>query len=154
AAFRSAERSVRPDGMAEAYVRGQDPDVVLFTPLLEPGSVQAEFMRAAKAIGVPTCLCVHSWDNLTNKGLIHEVPDAVTVWNEMQAREAVELHGVPRERVQVTGAPLYDHWFSSSPSRSREEFCRVVGLRPDRPIVLSVCSSPFVAPDEAGFVSR
>src|SRR3989442_11366397 len=76
------------------------------------------------------------------------------VWIELQARDPVKLHGVPPEQVRSAGAPSYDHWFSWLPSRSREEFCRVVGLRPDRPIVLYVCSSGFVAPDEVGFVRR
>ena len=57
--------------------------------------MQVEFVRAANRMGIPTCLCVHSWDNLTNKGLIHELPDAITVWNEMQRDEAVEFNGSP-----------------------------------------------------------
>jgi hypothetical protein len=96
---------------------------------------------------------VHSWDNLTNKGLIHESPDFVTVWNEAQRDEAVDMHGVDPERVAVTGAPGYDHWFSWAPSRDRDEFCRTVGLRSDRPIVLYLCSSYFIAPREAEFVA-
>src|SRR5918911_248558 len=79
------------------------PGAVRFTPLLEPGSVQVEFERAANRMGIPTCLCVASWDNLTNKGLIHELPDLVTVWNEPQREEAVRLHGVPEERIVITG---------------------------------------------------
>ena len=41
-----------------------------------------------------TMLCVHSWDNLTNKGVMHAQPDRVVVWNGAQRREAIELHGV------------------------------------------------------------
>ena len=52
----------------------------------------------------------------------------------------------------MTGAPVCDPWFDWEPSRSREEFCREVGLRADRPIVLYLCSSQFVAPNEVGFV--
>jgi hypothetical protein len=150
--LQSLEQCIEPSSTLQSFLVENGTDVVIATHLVS-GSPNT-LVRAAKRLGIRTGYLVFSWDNLTNKGLIHEIPDAVLVWNELQAREAVELHGVPRERVQVTGAPLYDHWFSSSPSRSREEFCRVVGLRPDRPIVLYVCSSPFVAPDEAGFVSR
>ena len=46
--------------------------------------------------------------------------------------EAVEMHGVPAERVLVTGAQCYDQWWERRPSRSREAFCRRVGLGPDR----------------------
>ena len=77
------------------------------------------------------------------------------VWNESQAREAVELQDIPRERVRVLGRlvvrPLVR--LAAEPS-SREEFCARVGLRADRPIVLYVCSSGFVARDEVAFVRR
>jgi hypothetical protein len=147
-----AERSRPVDAEVIRYLREHAPDVVLVTPFLEPGTLQVEFVRGANLIGIPTCLCVASWDNLTNKGLIHELPDAVTVWNEAQRDEAVRLHGVPAERVVVTGAVAYDHWFGWKPSRERAEFARDVGLDPARPFVLYAGSSGFIAPDEASFV--
>jgi hypothetical protein len=152
AAFRAAERSAPTSRVIEQYLEEQNPDVVLVTPFLEPGTVQTDYVREAKRRGIATCLCVHSWDNLTNKGLIHELPDAVAVWNEMQSVEATELHDVPAERVVVTGATPYDHWFGWKPSRSRAEFSERVGLDPARPFVLYVGSSGFIAPDEAAFV--
>lgn len=135
-----------------AYIRARDPDVVLVTPLLEPGTLQVEFLRAANRLGIPTCLCVASWDNLTNKGIIHEQPDAVTVWNDRQREEAARLHGVDAENVIVTGAIAYDHWFDWEPARSRGEFTAAVGLDPAKPFVLYVGSSGFIAPDEATFL--
>ena len=152
AAFRSAERAMPISESVERYILEQDPDAVLVTPLLEPRSFQVEFVRAANRMGIATCLCVHSWDNLTNKGLIHELPDAVTVWNEMQRDEAVELHHVPPDRIVVTGGSPYDHWFGWKPSRSRVEFAASVGLDPELPFVAYLGSSGFIAPDEAGFI--
>ena len=64
------------------------------------------------------------------------------------------LHGVPRERVVMTGAQIFDHWFSWGPSRTRDEFCRNVGLDPSRPIILYLGSSSFIAPNEAEFGVR
>jgi hypothetical protein len=75
------------------------------------------------------------------------------VWNETQKREAVILHGVPADRVVVTGAQCFDQWFDRQPSRGRAGFCRDVGLAADRPFVLYVCSALFAgSPVEAGFV--
>jgi hypothetical protein len=59
---------------------------------------------------------------------------------------------VPEERVIATGAPGYDHWFEWGPSRDRDEFCRTVGLPADRPMVLYLCSSIFIAPHEAEWI--
>jgi hypothetical protein len=151
-AVQLAERSTPLSDTVVDYIRERDPDVVLVTPLLEPGSPQVEFLRSANGLGIPTGFCVASWDNLTNKGLIHELPDAMMVWNDFQRKEAVELHKVPEDRVVVTGAVPYDHWFGWTPSRGRDEFSAATGLDPSRPFVLYVGSSGFIAPDEAGYI--
>ena len=143
---------LRPE--VQAFLAEQDPDIVLVTPLVDLGSPQAGYVRTANRAGRRTGLLVHSWDNLTNKGLIHESPDFVQVWNEAQRDEAADMHGIARERVAVTGSPGYDHWFSWTPSRDREELCATVGLRADRPFVLYLCSSYFIAPREAEFVAE
>jgi hypothetical protein len=152
--MRLADRAVPRDPQVEAFVREQRPDLVVVTPLVEPGSPQSAYVRAAHALGIPTALCVYSWDNLTNKGLIHDALDVVTVWNGAMRDEAVVLHGVPPEGVVVTGAAAHDHWFAWKPSASREGFCTRVGLDPSRPYVLYLCSSKFIAPDEVPFVRR
>jgi hypothetical protein len=113
-----------------------------------------DYLRTARALGMRTGLCLHSWDSLTNKGTMHETPDLVLVWNEVQRREAVEIHSVPADRVVVTGAPPYDHWLHSAPRSSREDFCRRVGLSPERALVLFIGSSQFIAPEEASFVQK
>jgi hypothetical protein len=148
------EQAIPPSRGVEVFLRERQPDIVVITPLVELGASQADLVRAARRLGIRSGLCVHSWDNLTNKGLMPDVPDIVTVWNEAQKREAVELHRVPADRVVVTGAVSYDHWFDWSPSRGRREFCQHVGLRADRPFLLYVCSSPFIAADEASFVRQ
>ena len=64
------------------------------------------------------------------------------------------MHGIPADRVVLTGAQRFDDWFDRTPSTSPEEFARKVGLSPDAPYVLYLCSSPFIAPDEVAFVRR
>ena len=54
---------------------------MLVTPLVtEP--TQADYVRSAAGLGIRSALLVASWDNLTNKGLLRDVPDRVYVWNE------------------------------------------------------------------------
>lgn len=152
--LRSIDRAIPPDPAILRQIANQRPDLVLVTPLIELGSDQVEYIKAARALGIPCGLCVHSWDNLTNKGLIHAVPERVFVWNDAQRNEAVDLHGIPAANVVVTGAPTYDQWFARKPSTTREEFCRKVGLPPERQVFLYLCSSKFIAPREADFVER
>jgi hypothetical protein len=148
------ERLIPSNPAIEAFVREQNPDLVLVTPLIELGSQQVDYVKSARTLGIRSALCVASWDNLTSKGLIRVLPDHVIVWNEAQKREAVQLHGVAPEQVVTTGAQLFDRWFDAAPSRSRAEFCRAVGLDPNRPFVLYVGSSIFIAPEEAPFAEQ
>ena len=146
------ERCLPPAPAIDDFLRAQDPDLMLVAHVVLLDGGEAEYLRAAKRLGIRTAFPVRGWDNLTNKGLIRDVPDRVLVWNEPQAKEAEEMHGIPPDRIRITGAPKCDPLFSWAPRRSREEFCAEVGLRPDRAVVLYVCSSRFVAPDEVPFV--
>ena len=148
------ERVIPLSNEVTEFLQAEAPDVLLVTPLVEPASIQVDYIKSARALGIPSALCVASWDNLTNKGGIRVSPDRVFVWNAAQIEEAVALHGVPRERVVMTGAQLFDHWFSWSPSRTRDEFCWDVGLDSSRLIILYLGSSRFIAPNEAEFGLR
>jgi hypothetical protein len=129
------------------------PDVVVATPFVDFNSYQVDWVAAARDLGLPTVWCVASWDNLSNKGVAPLVPDRVLVWNATQRREAIEMHDVPPQRIVLTGAQLFDEWFTQTPSSDRGSFCRGAGL-PDRPFLLYLCSSLFIAPDELSYVRR
>ena len=153
--LRAIERALPRQLSFDALIREHRPDVVLLTPLLHLGSPQIELLRSARALGVRSALCVGSWDHLSSKSLIREMPDRIFVWNDTQRREAEELHGIPADQVTVTGAQCYDHWFGRTPQRTREEFCAIVKLPADRPFLLWVCSALFVgSPSEAQFFRR
>jgi hypothetical protein len=153
--LRALERALPGVPEIERELREYRPDLVLITPLVYLGSSQFEVLRAALAMGLRTVFCVGSWDHLSSKALIRDMPQRVLVWNDTQKDEAVQLHGVPAERIVVTGAQCYDDWFARVPSLPREAFCRRVGLPPDRPFILYVCSALFWgSPVEAAFVQR
>jgi hypothetical protein len=154
AGLRAVERLIPTEPGVDAFLRQHDPDLLLVTPLVELGSQQVDYVKAARRLGIRSVLCVASWDNLTSKGLMRVVPDQIVVWNDAQKTEAVDLHGARPEQVLVTGAQLFDRWFDARPSRERDEFCRQVGLDASRPLLLYVGSSSFIAPDEVPFVER
>ena len=107
AMLRTVERALPLDRWIRDIVASQNPDVVLITPLVDLGSDQVEYVKAARALGIRSALCVHSWDNLTNKGLIRVLPDRVFVWNEAQKREAVaDAPGEAGERRRDRSARL------------------------------------------------
>jgi hypothetical protein len=157
AVMHGLERAIPDSSEIVEFLRAERPDLVMISPLVKARpshASQADYVRAARSLGLRSALLVRSWDNLTNKGLIHEPTDRVYVWNDYQRREAVELHGVPDERVVPTGAYPWDHWFDWEPSTSSDEFRRRLGFTAGLPLVLYVCSSRFVAPNESPFVER
>ena len=151
--LRLVERTLPTSDEITRYLREQAPDVVLFTPYLGLRSIQPDFLRAAQALGLRTAICVKSWDNLSSKSVVRPVPDRLFVWNEIQRGEAERLHGIPPERVAVTGAQCFDEWFDWPP-RPHEEFLARVGLDPGRPFVLYACSVPWTGQSEVEFVRR
>ena len=154
ALLRRIDRALPPSPAVVALLRDMQPDLLLITPLLYFGSSQVDYVKAARQLGIPTVLGVGSWDHLTTKGLLHVVPDRIMVWNEAQRGEAAAIHAIPPEIVSVTGAQAYDHWFVMQPSTTREVFCATHGFDPARPILLYLCSSPFITPHEVPFVRR
>ena len=151
-ALRAAARRFAEGLGGDARIReeldARRPRVLVVTPLVQFRTRQREWVRSARALGVATMACVYSWDSLTNRGLMHTVPDRVAVWNRAQARQAAELHGVPEGSIVVTGAWPYDHWSGWRPSRPREAFCEHLGLSVERQVILYACSSPFIAERE------
>jgi hypothetical protein len=149
-----AEALVPPDPAFTAFLREEQPDVVVVTPLVTFESYQTDYEKAAHALGIPVAFIPFSWDNLTNKGLVRVQPDRVLVWNDVQRREAVELHGCRPDAVAITGAPRFDWFFEYTPSVSREEFLTRSGLDPARPLVVYLGSSQLTGPNEMELIRR
>jgi FkbM family methyltransferase len=146
------ERAIPSDALHEEFLDRHRPDVLLVTPGLHFGSGQTDYIKAARARGVPVWMLLFSWDNLSTKGALHEPPDLMYVWNERQRQEAVELHGFPTDRVVVAGAPRFDDFFALEPLVPRDAFFAPLGLDPGRPTLLYLCSSRFIAARELAFI--
>ena len=110
--------------------------------------MEADYIRAARSLRIPTIGYLNSWDNLTSKGTIHVLPDVYVVWNEALAEEAVQIHDVPRKLIRITGAAHLDRFFELEPTASRNEISRRMGGAPDRPYVVYLCSSRTLIPSE------
>ncbi|MBI2327818.1 hypothetical protein HYU92_05875 [Candidatus Curtissbacteria bacterium] len=83
-------------------IRQFDPAVVVATPANMPhSSADLEYLKAARALSIPTALPVFSWDNLTTKGLIHIKPKVLLAWNEKQVQEAWKHHGIAKRDIRI-----------------------------------------------------
>jgi hypothetical protein len=151
------EQSTRTAAHLHEFLRQRNPDLVVITPLVffKTKTAQVDLARAAIELGIRNVFAVASWDHLSSKGMLNFSPQQVIVWNDIQKREAIELHHLQPARVVVTGAQLFDDWFDKKPSTTREAFCARVRLRADQPFLLYVCSSLLEAsPREPAFILR
>lgn len=156
-ATRLIERISAPDSNIVERLSRMKPDLLLATPCVYPFrtlGVEKDYLKAAKALGIPTAVLVASWDNLTTKGTFHITPDKVLVWNQYQVDEAVRFHDVPARQVEAVGAPVFDQMFDGCLRESREDFCATAGLDPGRPYVLWTASSAATKAHEPAVVER
>ena len=153
-ALTALERRVPPAEEIARELLNQRPDVVVASPANLKDSVEIEYVKAARRLGIPSVVPVLSWDNLTTKGLIHVVPDLTLAWNETQRDEAVRIHGIPPQQVAVPGSPFFDPWFQPSEQyEPRDAFCRRVGIDPQQQFAVYLGSSKNIASDETWLVS-
>ncbi len=149
---RLAERFVPVDRTVVSFLRDVQPDVVVVSPVVMIGGSgvqETEVVKAARALRIPCAVGVASWDHLTSKGLIRVVPDAVMVWNAIQAQEVERLHRISRQRVMITGAQSMDRWFERPRPGTIEAFRRSLGIDAGRRVVLLVGSSRNMAPGDS-----
>jgi hypothetical protein len=156
-ALQRFERLIPPSTVAKRDILRFAPDVVICTPVIYPSTGalirEADYLKAAAALMLPTVVMVASWDNLPTKGVFPLLPSLVLVWNELQRQQATELHKIPPERVAATGAPIFDDWHSQELLKSRRDFLMQVGLTTDCLLVFYAVSSDRVG-DEMPIVRR
>jgi hypothetical protein len=145
--FRGLEGRLAPPPGLETAVAELELDAVLLVSRFLLGGPEPDVVKVARRLGLPSMLLVWSWDNLSSKAVLNEHPDRLFVWNELQAREAEELHGIAPERIRVVGAANFDRFF--------EALRAVPPARPaERKSLLYLGSSPKVAPDEPAIFDR
>lgn len=143
--LRSIERRLAPDDRVVSRLENDPPDVLVACPFIWTLSADADYVKAAARLNIPTVVAVASWDHLAGKGLFPLIPDATLVWNEEMAREAIDLQDIPAEKIVVTGAPSFDFWFDAAPTVERASFLKQVGLSFEKPYVVFLCSSRPIA---------
>jgi hypothetical protein len=148
-ALHRLEERLLPEVPAYAHVfRRYRPALVVSGDPLRPGD--AALVAMARRRRIPTLGSVRSWDNILKH--LRTRPDALTVWNRRNVREAAEVDQVPGSRVCAVGAPQLDHYFLREPPPSRDAFCHVEGLDPSRRIVVLATSSFTYASDQTYLV--
>jgi CDP-Glycerol:Poly(glycerophosphate) glycerophosphotransferase len=136
AVHRLEERLIPVPASYEALFQKYQPVLVVSGDPLRPAD--ANLFAAARRHGVPSLGSVRSWDNILKH--LRTRPDALTVWNATNAREAVEVDRFRADQVTPVGAPQLDVYFQCAPP-TREELCAHLGLDARKKILVLATSS-------------
>lgn len=93
------------------------------------------FAREAMNMGLRVFASITNYDNLVNMGFRGFMPHCVGVWSETMANDAMRLHNLPANRVEVTGPVQYDRYFVPM-TVTREDYLRSKGLDPKKKTIL------------------
>ena len=114
--------------------------VASFSP---EGIREMALIEAANSLRIPTLIMIRSRDNLATK--IPHLPDAdaYLVWSNVTRQFLLRMYPeIPPERVRATGSPQFDRHLDSSYRLSREAFFSLIGLDPNRPLIVYTMTTP------------
>jgi hypothetical protein len=87
--------------MVRGVISEEAPHLVIVSPLVDFGSNQGDYLRAADSAGIPSIFIVSGDHDLSAKGAIRDVPTLTVTSSERQADEARRLQGLTADRVVV-----------------------------------------------------
>ena len=118
-------------------------------------SLQAvPFLLAARRLALPVVGYVASWDHTVGKGIVSPQITRYVVQNDVMRDDLVRFHGVPQERIAITGWPQTDIFHERRTRVTFDGILQELGLDPARPVVLVAGNSPTNAPYEGRLVER
>jgi UDP-N-acetylglucosamine:LPS N-acetylglucosamine transferase len=112
------------------------------------------YLLAARRLALPVVAHIASWDHTVGKGVIAPFCDLYIVQNRTMEDDLARYHGIPRERVVVTGWPQTDVYHRARPRAEFDALLRSYELDPARPLVVVMGNTPTNAPYEGRFVER
>lgn len=87
----------------KVLIKERSPDVVVISQWIALGSPEADLVRSAHATKTPSVL-VMSGTGGSDPAQIRDMPTLAVVAEQQQVNDLVQVHGIPRDRVQAVGA--------------------------------------------------
>jgi CDP-Glycerol:Poly(glycerophosphate) glycerophosphotransferase len=112
------------------------------------------FIVGGRRFDLPVVGNIASWDHTVGKGIVAPNLRRYLVQNDEMRDDLVRYHGIPRERIVVTGWPQTDVFHRKRPASEYEALLQTLDLDPSRPLVMVMGNTPTNAPYEARLVDR
>lgn len=140
------------DPSAKKLFDAVKPDV-LITLSLTNFDFDIPITREARKRAVPILGMARSWDNFSSHGLLRMIPDQLYIQNVFLKDMAAQYQALTERDVPMTivGLPHYDAYAGAcTKTISRERFCELYGLDPNKKIILYGAMGDFLFPEEPG----
>jgi hypothetical protein len=115
------------------YFEKYRPSAVLLAHLFS--DTEIAFLKEAKRRGIYSVGLINSWDKLTARCMIRQLPDLMVVHNEIVKRDAMRYADMPENKIAVVGIPHFD-FYATLPRTSRTDFYKKFGIDPKDRILL------------------
>jgi hypothetical protein len=112
------------------------------------------FLVSARRLGLPVAGYVASWDHTVGKGVVSPHLARYVVQNDAMLDDLVRYHGVPPERIVVTGWPQTDVFHRPRSRSAYERLLERLGVDASKRVVLFAGNTPTNAPYEGHLVRR
>jgi len=87
-------------------VKKIDPAIILLPSHAFEG-ITFELIGLGKRMGIKTLMITENWDTLHNKTIFTAKPDYLGVWSRQQVEHAIEVRGMPEDKIFILGAPKF-----------------------------------------------
>lgn len=137
--LRSLDYYFLPKDRFGVYFDQYNPVLVFSTDITDrsEGESDLDLIRESKKRGIFVVGMVRSWDNLTGRGIVREVPDRIIVQNEIMKEECKKYNGTIEKNMEIVGIAHYDNYLNMAVT-PRDIFFNKVGLDPNKKTVLFV----------------
>lgn len=130
--FRFLNYVIHDTGFFREYFEKYNPDLVFAADLKH--IFDTTMTIEAKKRDIHSIGMIRSWDNLTAKGILRVLPDALIVHNGVLKKEAIYWNNVPEKEIFVSGIQHYDI-YTNVKRKNRDEVCRDLGIDKNNKII-------------------
>jgi hypothetical protein len=144
--FRGFERRVNRSETVEALLRDLKPDLLVApSPFATQDTV---YILHAKEMGIPVVCPILSWDNITTKGTLLEMPDCFISWGPIMTEEMADIYRFPKDRIYECGVPHFDIYNYKDRLIPREKLLDLFKLPPHLPYIFYGTTVEMYCPNE------
>jgi len=115
------------------------------------------YLLAASGLGIPICVMILSFDNLTSRGRLCTagLPCRYLLWNDRMAKEIMAFYpGISRDILSVTGTPQFDFHRRADCRWTREVTLGRLGLPRGARYILYAANHHTFTPTEPSMVAE